>query len=137
MKIHSARFSKQVKHNESFHSSLCSSFTDHYFDWKITCLFYCAYHLIQAFGSLRNVKIGDRHKDILWNLNPKNPNRPTPFKSKAFDAYDMLFEYSQSARYSGITDFETWQSIKQTDHKHALSLYQYLKTYIKAEGVEI
>ena len=111
---------EQFKHNEAFHKSISTSFPDTYFDWKITCLFYCAYHLIKALAEHRNVKIGDRHTDIMWNLNPKNPGRPMSFKAKAFDNYDILFTYSWEARYEGITtDYIAWQEIRKADYLHA------------------
>jgi hypothetical protein len=129
------QYVRQVKHNENFHDSVCKEFSDLYFDWKIICLFYSAYHLIQAFAAYRGVFIGDRHHQILWNLNPKNPNRPTPFKAKAFEAYDQLFEYSRTARYSGFTNFEDFQIMKKIDYEDAKLLYDYLKAYITHEGV--
>lgn len=127
----------QLKHNENFHNQLCTHLDNQYFDWKITTVFYCAYHLVQALAEKRNVRIGDRHSEILRNLNPKNSNRPIQFKSKAFDNFDTLFEYSQSARYHGFTDFDTFQQIKRKDYEHSLALYKYLREYIKCEGVEI
>src|SRR5438105_9254537 len=108
-----SRFAEQVKHNEIFHDTLCSHFADQFFDWKVTCLFYCAYHLVQELARYRDVGIGNRHTDILRNLNPKNRNRPIQFKSDAFDAFDQLFEYSQSARYNGFTDYNTFQELKR------------------------
>jgi hypothetical protein len=129
---------EQLKHNEAFHTSVSTSFPDTYFDWKITCLFYCAFHLIKAFAEQRNVDIGNRHTDILWNLNPKNSNRKMSFKSKAFDNYDILFTYSWEARYEGITrDYTTWLEIREADYRHALKLYQYLKDYVTGEGVQL
>ena len=131
------QFQKQVKHNEEFHNSLCNAFQELYFDWKIISLFYASYHLIQALASKRKVKIGDRHSTILWNLNPKNSSKPMPFKVKAFYAYDQLFEYSRTARYSGFTNFEDFQIMKKADYEDVLKLYAYLKNYIVAEGVVI
>lgn len=39
---------EQIKHNEQFHQDLCNKFEDYYFDWKTTCLFYIAHHLIKS-----------------------------------------------------------------------------------------
>jgi len=130
-----SQFVEQVKHNESFHESLCSNFTNQFFDWKITCLFYCAFHLVKELARFRKVEIGNKHTEILRSLNPKNPNRPMPFKSDAFDAFDQLFEYSCAARYNGFTDFDTFQELKKKDYEESLKLYSYIKKYIVSQGV--
>jgi hypothetical protein len=84
------QFVEQVKHNENFHTTLCTSFPNQFFDWKIICLFYSAYHLIQALAVLKKVSVGDRHKDILWNMNPRNPKRSLQVKKDIFEAQDEL-----------------------------------------------
>lgn len=126
---------EQMKHNESFHISLCENCPDTFFDWKITCLFYCAYHLLQALALHRKVIIGNRHTDILWNINPRNKNRTLQVKNDFFNSFDNIFEYSQVARYKGFTDFETFQALKKADYNHALIIYTYLKEYVVSQGV--
>ncbi|MGI9192774.1 MAG: hypothetical protein ACR2IL_11700 [Chitinophagaceae bacterium] len=128
---------EQIKHNENFHQDLCIKFEDQYFDWKITCLFYVAHHLIKLLSQYWQVEIGNRHSDNLRNLNPKNPNRTMKVKTSIFIAYDTLFEYSWSARYDGFTDFDTFQIVKKGDYNDALMRCAHIKQYVKSQGVKL
>jgi hypothetical protein len=131
------KYINQFQHNIGFHQHLCTSNPESYYDWKITCLFYCSYHLIQGLAAYRKINIGQRHSDILWNLNPKNQKRPIQFKKDAFYAYDQLFEYSRTARYDGFTSFEDFQELKKADYEDALIRYEYLKQYIISQGLKV
>jgi hypothetical protein len=128
---------EQARHNERFHSSLCSSYSEQYFDWKITSLFYGAYHLLKALSDHWNVEIGDRHHEIMWNINPRNPNRTMMISKKAFESYDQLFEYSWTSRYSGFTDFDTFQALMKGDHIDAKRYYDYFRNYVIGQGVPV
>ena len=128
---------EQVKHNENFHSSLCSSYSEHYFDWKITCLFYISLHLLKALAHHWGVDPGDRHTIILRNMNPKMPNRNFKVKSDVFYSFDRLFEYSRTARYDGFTDFNTFQQLKKADYIDALKICEYIKNYVRKNGVPV
>jgi HEPN domain len=128
---------EQVKHNENFLQDLCDKFIDQYFDWKITCLFYVAHHLIKSLSHHWGVNIGNRHSENLKNLNPKNLNRTMKVKSEVFEAYDTLFEYSWTSRYDGFTDFETFQILKKADYEDALKRCEYIKKYVISKGVII
>lgn len=127
----------QIKHNEEFHSEICDKYSDKFFDWKITCLFYCAYHGLQALACEWHINIGSNHKDILWNMNPRNNGRAMQVKENIFKAYDILFEYSRSARYNGFTDFDTFQQLKKADYEDALKRWDYIKKYIIEKGVPL
>lgn len=126
-------FISQVQHNESFHDALTINFPDIFFDWKITCTFYCAIHLLKALGEQHNINIGDTHKDIFKNIKPNNPSRLLPIKKKAFEAYAKIFDYSRTARYEGIFDRATFEAMKKQDHLHCRHLYNYLRKYITIE----
>lgn len=128
---------RQVRHNESFHRSICEQSPDAYYDWKIVCLFYCGYHLIQTLAIQKGVKVGNRHRDILWNMNPRNTSRTMQVKRDIFNAFDALFEYSQTARYLGFTDFDAFQELKKADYRHSISLYKYIRNYVQSNGVEV
>jgi hypothetical protein len=128
---------EQVKHNENFHQDLCTKFTDHYFDWKVTCLFYVAHHLIRALANQWSVDIGNRHSENLRNMNPKNPNRTMQVKRSIFEDYDTLFEYSWTARYDGFTNFETFQNLKKGDHLDAVKRVDQIRRYAMANGVSL
>lgn len=125
----------QALHNEDFHKSLCSKFSEKYFDWKITCLFYVSYHVIKAIADVKGVDIGNRHTFIRENINPKNPKRKLQIKNDVFEAYDALFEYSWMSRYDGFTDLETFQEIKKMDYNDAIRRCNYIKSYAVRLGV--
>lgn len=136
-KIDSTPYINQYQHNLEFHNGVCDKYPDTYYDWKITLLFYCAYHLLQALAAHKNVVIGNYHKDILWNINPKNANRKLQIKQDVFYAFDQLFEYSRSARYNGFTDFEDFQSLKKADYEDAVKRFEYFRRYITSNGVAV
>lgn len=127
----------QFQHNLEFHDGICKTYPDNFYDWKITLIFYCSYHLVKALAAHRNVDIGDTHSKILWNLNPKNSQRKIQFKNDAFYAFDLLFEYSQTARYKGFTNMKDFQILKKADYEDAIKKYNYLKSYIESQGVTI
>lgn len=55
----------------------------------------------------------------------------------AWSEYKNLYHYSRTARYEGITDFETFEKLKQIDHRFCLTHLQNFKSYIKGQGIEI
>ena len=123
----------QLRHNELFHNSLVSNFPDIYFDWKITCTFYCAIHLLKALGEHNHINLGENHKDIFKNISPDNPSRLLPIKKKAFEAYAIIFDYSRIARYNGIFDPSVFEKMRKSDYQHCRHLYDYLRKYITME----
>lgn len=58
-------------------------------------------------------------------------------KKSIFEAYDMLFHYSWSARYDGFTDFETFQLVKKGDYNDALMRCAHIKQYVISQGVKL
>lgn len=62
------QFIDQAIHNEKFHECVHTNFTDSFFDWKITILFYTAIHYLKALAAKRNIDIGNTHADIERNL---------------------------------------------------------------------
>src|SRR5690606_38294765 len=108
----------QAVHNQRFHNSICDNFNDNFHDWKITVLFYTALHWLQALASMRGINIGDTHVDIEKNVNPDRTSSRMKISKEAWRNYKMLFRYSQTSRYDGITDFNTWHQIKKKDHSY-------------------
>lgn len=114
------------------------AFPDNYFDWKITCTFYCALHLLKSLGEFLGINIGESHKEIFSNIKPNNAARLLLIKDKAYDAYSMIFDYSRVARYDGIFDSHSFEIIKRNDYLHCRSKYEYLRKYITMErGVNV
>jgi len=97
----------QATHNKDFHDCIDSSFSNRFYDWKITVLFYIAIHCLKAFAVKKKVDIGDTHREIEKNINPDNPQRILSITRTAYINYRDLYQSSKTARYEGITDFET------------------------------
>ena len=48
---------------------------------------------------------------------------------------NALYQYSQTARYDGITDFETFEKLKQVDYRYCLKHLDNFKKYLKTVGL--
>lgn len=95
----------QAIHNENFHQTLCNLPTDaDYTDWKITCLFYIAFHYLKALSVHRGKNIGNFHVEINRNIRSGKHMPAMPISDTAYQNYMSLFHYSQVARYDGYTD---------------------------------
>lgn len=114
---------------------MCGSYPDKVYDWKITMLFYCAYHLLKALAAHRGVDIGDRHSTIIKRVKPNSSDHVMQIKKDAYYAYDQLFEYSRTARYEGFIDFDEFQLLKKADYEDAIRRFDYFKKYIASQGV--
>ena len=128
---------QQAKHNEEFHECICEQFPDKFFDWKITTLFYQSIHYLKALASKRGISIGDTHFEIERNINPDRPEPKMPITKGAWREYNALYQYSQTARYEGITDFDTFEKLKEIDYGFAKRNLENFKKYLKSKGLEL
>ena len=127
----------QALHNKEFHDCIEKSFIEKFFDWKITALFYVAIHYLKALSAKRKINIGETHIEIEQCVNPDRPNSKMKISRNAWREYKNLYNYSRTARYEGITDFETFEKLKQTDHSYCIKHLENFKKYIQWQGVEI
>ena len=127
----------QATHNREFHGCIQTTFNDRFYDWKITALFYTAIHWLKALAAKRTIDIGETHSDIARNVNPERHSPKMPISRNAWRDYHQLYRYSQSARYNGITDFETWEKLKEADHKSCLEHLENFKKYIEGQGLAL
>jgi hypothetical protein len=127
----------QAKHNEKFHDCICEQFPDRFFDWKITILFYQAIHYLKALAFQKNINIGDTHFEIEQNVNPDRPKNKMSLTKGAWRDYNALFHYSQTARYNGITDFETFEKLKEADYFFAKQNLEKFKRYLLSVGLKL
>ena len=125
----------QANHNQEFHDTICTTYTDKFFDWKITVLFYVAIHCLKALARKRGIDIGDTHYDIEKSVNPDRPESVMKITKNAWREYKALFQYSRTARYEGITDIDTFNTLKKTDHKYCLVHLSNFKKYITGQGI--
>ncbi|NMH28488.1 hypothetical protein [Flavobacterium silvaticum] len=127
----------QASHNQNFHSCIQGQFATNFFDWKITVLFYIALHGLKALASKRGIDIGETHIDIERNVSPLRNSPIMAISKNAWNEYKSLFRYSQVARYEGITDFETFQKLKESDHGFCVLHLDKFKKYLKGQGVDL
>lgn len=127
---------KQARHNKEFHDCIDKEFPSRFCDWKITVLFYTALHYLKALAEKRTIDIGETHYDIEHNVNPDRNGRKMMISKGAWKNYKALFRYSQTARYEGITDFDTYNKIKEIDYKQSLIHLENFKKYIEGQGLK-
>jgi hypothetical protein len=127
----------QATHNQKFHDTIDCNFDGQFHDWKITVLFYVAIHYLKALASSRNIDIGETHYEIEQSVNPDRQNSKMKITRGAWREYKNLFNYSRTARYEGITDFETFEKLKQLDHSYCLTHLDNFKKYIQSQGITI
>lgn len=127
----------QAHHNKSFHDCIEATYTEKFFDWKITVLFYIAIHYLKALAIKRGFDIGEAHFEIELNVNPDKQSPIMPIKRGAWQQYKRLSDYSRTARYEGITDFKTFEKIKQIDHSNCLTHLDNFKKYIESQGIVV
>lgn len=132
------KYLDQASHNEDFHQCICDNFSDKFYDWRITTLFYIAIHYLKALASKKGINIGQTHHEIEQNVNPKKNNAAMRIKQGAWMEYKSLLNYSRTSRYDGITpDFETFEAIMKNDYIMAQENLKNFKKYIEKQGVEI
>lgn len=126
---------EQATHNQNFHDCIETQFNGHFYDWKITVLFYVAIHYLKALASKRGIDIGETHFDIEQNVNPDRHNARMRITKGAWREYKNLFTYSRTARYEGITDITTFEQLKQIDHSYCLTHLRNFRKYLQSQGI--
>lgn len=127
----------QASHNQNFHNCIEGEFTDNFFDWKITTLFYVALHWIKALGVKRGYDLGETHYEIERNINPGRDDAPCKISQNAWRNYKYLFNYSRTSRYEGFTDISTFQKLMQADHNYCLKHIEFLRKYVEGQGIKL
>lgn len=127
----------QAKHNSGFHDAIHNGFPDHYFDWKITCLFYTALHYVRAYIKSKGIHPGESHQEIDYQINPTRPNAPLKVSKTCWDNYRNLYVYSRSARYDGFLDIDVFHSDKKIDHVYSAKHLEDIIKYLNSHGMKI
>ncbi len=127
----------QASHNKKFHDCIEENFTGQFHDWKITVLFYVAIHYLKALSAKRGINIGETHYEIELAVNPDRNNAKMRITKSAWREYKTLFNYSRTSRYEGITDFETFELLKQSDHSFCVKHLDNFKKYIESQGISL
>jgi len=131
------RHIEQLNHNTAFHSSVCTSFPDQFYDWKITVLFYAALHCIKAHFRNKNIDIGNTHAEIERNINPRITHAPHKVNKGCWHNYKSLYRYSQTARYDGIADSAIYEESLKADHAYCVEHLEAVKLYVKSQGLTL
>lgn len=127
----------QVLHNKTFLSNIHQRWPEQYFDWKITVCFYIALHYVKALALEKKVFIGDSHYAIDKNVNPERPNVKLNIPPKIWKAYKYLFYYSQSARYSGIINKNSFNRVQQRNYVFCETYLKHIIQYMSQQGISI
>ncbi|HVA99164.1 MAG TPA: HEPN domain-containing protein [Bacteroidia bacterium] len=127
----------QAKSNQKFHNCIHESFTDDYYDWKITSLFYVAIHGMKALITKKGQKAGSTHEEIDNQINPKRENAKLKVSNTCWINYRNLYNYSRSARYDGFTDIEIFKSDKKKDYEYSVKHLQDILKYLKEFSIDI
>lgn len=127
----------QASHNKKFHDSIDTQFGSQFYDWKITVLFYVAIHYLKALASQKGIDIGETHYEIEQSVNPDRHAAKMRINRNAWREYKNLFNYSRTARYEGITDFATFEKLKQIDHSYCLKHLENFIKYLRSQGLPI
>lgn len=98
-------------------------------------MFYTALHYLKGLAEKRKINIGDTHYDIENSVNPDRSGNKMKISKNSWREYKALFRYSQTARYEGITDFESYNQLKEMDYKECLKHLERFKKYIEGQGV--
>jgi hypothetical protein len=131
------KYLDQAKHNKTFHASICTTFPDHYYDWKITVVFYKAIHYMKAFIKDKAKHTCHSHEEVDHFVNPESQNVKLAISKAAWRNYKNLYTYSRNARYEGIPDKTLFDSQFKRDHEEALKSLNNLKLYLKSRGLAI
>jgi hypothetical protein len=127
----------QIKHNTNFLNFLQKEVPDDFYDWKITVTFYIALHYIRAYACKMNVKLGDSHISIIYNLKQSNANSGIPVPQHIFLSYLKLYDTSKNARYSGLKNDETILKKYKARYDECLKSLESIKEHLSKNGIKI
>ncbi len=128
----------QGKYNHSFHNSICTDYPEHYFDWKVVCLFYTALHYMRAYIISKGQNAGTSHREIETMIKPNQQTRAILEVSKTcWDNYRNLYLYSRTARYEGFIDLEGFDNDRKNDHIYSEQHLKDIILYLEGRGIAI
>jgi hypothetical protein len=93
--------------------------------------------MLKALAAKRGIDIGRTHPEIEKNVNPDRESASMKITRTAWRNYNALYHYSRTARYEGLTDILTFESLMQNDHNFCLTHLGDFKKYIVAQGVPL
>jgi uncharacterized protein (UPF0332 family) len=130
------KYINHANHNYTFHESIQECFPDHYFDWKVTCIFYVALHYMRAYIKSKGVDPGSSHNEIDQIINPARKGK-LPVTKTCWENYRNLYEYSRVARYDGFIDVEAFLNERKIEHMYSGQHLEEIKSYLKDHGLKI
>lgn len=131
------QFLDQASHNQVFHDEISKACAENYYDWKITVLFYIAVHYLRALAAMRSIDIGTTHQEIEKSVNPDRVGAVMRITKAAWRNYSLLYHSSRNARYEGISDRSTFESLMQIDHGYCLTYLDNFKKYVGGQGLPL
>jgi hypothetical protein len=104
----------KAEHNQKFHDCIEAEFDGHFYDWKITVLFYVAIHYLKALAILRGIEIGETHIEIEKSVNPDRNTAKMRLTRNAWrevQEFIQLFENSEIRRHFRFRHLRTVEEI--------------------------
>jgi HEPN domain-containing protein len=124
---------KLAKHNIFFYNDLCESFSEDYFDWKITVLFYTSLHLIEALAESKSIDLGRTHRERELSINPSKSGS-MPVKTHIYQKYMYLKEFSEDCRYTPYVKKKTYQKYLQKDLEKLRGFMLEIAKYVESKS---
>lgn len=128
---------RHANQNYAFYEKICQQWPDDYFDWKVTILFYVAFHYLKALAKHRKKEIGNHHFQINRNIRRGDHHPSMPLSDTACDNYMDLFHYSQASRYDSIPDMVVFKKARKEDYIFAQKCFTDFRKYIVSSGVKL
>ena len=86
---------------------------------------------------MRGMDIGATHQEIEKSVNPDRPGAIMKITKTAWRNYSQLYHSSRNARYEGLADISTFESLMKTDHGYCLKYLGDFKKYVGGQGLPL
>ncbi len=127
----------QVHHNADFLKHQCRHCSDRFFDWKVICCFYIAYHAVKGLAEHRKIDIGKSHSEISRNFNPQVRHAQMRLSQNCWRNYRDLRIHSESARYNGFENIQDHEDQNRENLRESVDMMNFVLKYCKGQGLEV
>ncbi len=127
----------KARHCERFIEFIEANSNDDFLDWKITILFYCSVHYINAFIRFKNLPIPDSHLKRNGYINPNDQKSKIPFPLSIYNRYIDSYTSSRDARYSGYLGGDFHHLLLKVKCDFLKKHLNEIKAFLKEQGLPI
>ncbi|MDB5154669.1 MAG: hypothetical protein JWR54_3420 [Mucilaginibacter sp.] len=131
-------FHQQAVHNKDFLDCIEKNYSNKFYDWKITVVFYISIHLLKALGKKRGKDIGSSHHAIFGNFDKSRTTKPLfVIPEEVWTTYKRIYKYSKSSRYDGISDLSITELALQKDYGEVVKLQSDFCKYMSSQHLPV